>query len=59
MKEFSTIFKLKSSIVRMFEYKKSKKIELINELIKGENSGFTKNFDRKNFLNNLHKKHIK
>ncbi len=33
--------------------------ELIKQLEKGENSGFIKNFDRKNFLNNLHKKHLK
>ena len=44
---------------RMFEYEESKKSELIIELEKGEKSGFVKNFDRKNFLNNLHKKHLK
>jgi len=43
----------------MFEYEESKKSELIIELEKGEKSGFVKNFDRKNFLNNLHKKHLK
>ncbi len=32
---------------------------LIIQLKKGENSGFAKNFNRKNFLNNLHKKHLK
>ena len=35
------------------------KFSLINHLKKGENSGFVKNFNRKKFLNNLHKKHIK
>lgn len=35
------------------------KIQLINQLKKGENSGFIKNFNRKNFLNNLHKKYLK
>lgn len=34
-------------------------VKLINELKKGENSGFIKNFNRKNFLNNLHKKYTK
>lgn len=29
------------------------------ELRKGENSGFIKKFNRKNFLNNLHKKYLK
>lgn len=33
--------------------------ELVRQLKKGEKSGFVKNFDRKNFLNNLHKKHLK
>lgn len=33
--------------------------KLQSELRKGENSGFIKNFNRKNFLNNLHKKYLK
>lgn len=32
--------------------------ELMKQLEKGEKSGFVKNFNRKNFLNNLHKKHL-
>lgn len=32
---------------------------LKNCLVKGENSGFAKDFNRKIFLNSLHKKHLK
>lgn len=39
--------------------KKNALVILKNELIKGEKSGFIKNFNRKNFLNNLHKKYLK
>lgn len=38
---------------------KSTLSQLQTELQKGENSVFIKNFNRKNFLNNLHKKHLK
>lgn len=38
------------------DYKKSKS-ELIEELIKGEKSGFVQNFNRKDFFNSLHEKH--
>jgi antitoxin ParD1/3/4 len=41
----------------MFEHEDSKKTELINELKKGEKSGFIKDFDRDSFLRELHKKH--
>lgn len=34
-------------------------LKLQSELRKGEKSGFIKNFNRKNFLTNLHKKHLK
>lgn len=33
--------------------------KLQSELRKGENSGFIKKFNRKSFLNNLHKKYLK
>lgn len=33
--------------------------QLQTELRKGENSGFAKDFNRKIFLNNLNKKHLK
>lgn len=36
-----------------------KKEELVNELKKGEKSGFMKDFNRSLSLNNLHKKYLK
>ncbi|WP_336690081.1 MULTISPECIES: type II toxin-antitoxin system ParD family antitoxin [unclassified Chryseobacterium] len=57
--KFSSASEVVRAALRMFEYEESKKSELINELIKGENSGFIKNFNRNKFLNNLHKKHVK
>ena len=44
--------------LRMFEHEESKRTELIKELKKGEKSGFVKNFDRKELLKSLHKKHL-
>jgi antitoxin ParD1/3/4 len=41
----------------MFEYEETKKTELINELKKGEKSGFAEDFNRESFLNSLHQKH--
>ena len=37
----------------MFEQEETKKTELIKELIKGEKSGFVKDFKRESFLKNL------
>lgn len=42
----------------MSRQKTIKKEELINELNKGEKSGFMKDFNRDSFLNNLHKKYL-
>ncbi|MEY8760991.1 type II toxin-antitoxin system ParD family antitoxin [Chryseobacterium tongliaoense] len=55
--KFSTASEVVRAALRMFEYEESKKSELINELKKGEKSGFVENFDRKEFLKNLHQKH--
>lgn len=43
--------------LRMFEHEESKKTELINELKKGEESGFINDFNRTEYLKNLHQKH--
>jgi antitoxin ParD1/3/4 len=43
--------------LRMFEQEETKKTELINELKKGEKSGFVEDFNRESFLNSLHQKH--
>ncbi len=55
--KFSSASEVVRAALRMFEYEESKKSELINELKKGEKSGFVENFDRKKFLKNLHQKH--
>jgi antitoxin ParD1/3/4 len=41
----------------MFEHEETKKTELINELKKGEKSGFVTDFNRESFLTNLRQKH--
>jgi antitoxin ParD1/3/4 len=43
----------------MFEKEETKRAELIKELIKGEKSGFVKDFNRESFMSNLHKKYSK
>jgi len=45
-------------VLRVSENKESKKAALINELKKGEKSGFIDNFNRESFLKNMHKKHV-
>ncbi|WP_306619366.1 type II toxin-antitoxin system ParD family antitoxin [Chryseobacterium ginsenosidimutans] len=47
--EFSPASEVMRTALRMFEHEKSKKSQLINELKKGENSGFVKNFNHKIF----------
>lgn len=56
--KYSSASEVVRAALRMFENEESKKAELIKELKKGEKSGFVENFDRKEFLNNLHKKHL-
>ncbi len=55
--KFSSASEVVRAALRMFEHEESKKNQLINELKKGEKSGFVKDFDRKNFLTELHKKY--
>jgi len=43
--------------LRMFEHEETKKDELIKELKRGEKSGFIADFDRNEFLMNIHQKH--
>jgi len=40
-----------------FEHSEIKKTELVNELKKGEKSGFIEHFDRQGLLDNLHQQH--
>jgi antitoxin ParD1/3/4 len=55
--KFSSASEVVRAALRMFEYEETKKTELINELKKGEKSGFAIDFNPESFLNNLHQKH--
>lgn len=55
--KYSSASEVVRAALRMFEYEESKKSELINELKKGEKSGFVEDFNREEFLRNLHQKH--
>ncbi|MCA6445022.1 MAG: type II toxin-antitoxin system ParD family antitoxin [Chitinophagaceae bacterium] len=55
--KFSSASEVVRAALRMFEFEETKKVELINELRKGEKSGFIEKFNRESFLKNLHKKH--
>jgi len=54
---FSSASEVVRTALRLFEQEESKKKELINELKKGENSGFVKNFNQDDFLSSMHKKY--
>lgn len=56
--KFSSASEVVRTALRMFEHEEAKKTELINELKKGEKSGFVKNFDKETFLKSLHQKHV-
>lgn len=56
--KYSSASEVVRAALRMFEHEETKKEELISELKKGEKSGFVKNFDRKEFLESLHQKHV-
>ena len=55
--KFSSASEVVRTALRMFEYEETKKTELINELKKGEKSGFAEDFNRESFLSSLHQKH--
>ncbi|MFA0963348.1 type II toxin-antitoxin system ParD family antitoxin [Roseivirga sp. BDSF3-8] len=56
--KYSSASEVVRAALRMFEYEESKKADLINELKKGEESGFVENFDRKKFIEGLHQRHL-
>lgn len=56
--KFTSASEVVRAALRLFEYEESKKTELIKELEKGEKSGFVKDFNRKEFLENIHNKHL-
>ncbi|WP_166925630.1 type II toxin-antitoxin system ParD family antitoxin [Flavobacterium poyangense] len=57
--KYSSASEVIQAALRLFEQVETKKTELINELKKGEKSGFVKDFNRESFLNNLNKKYSK
>ncbi len=56
--KYSSASEVIRAALRIFEDEESKKLQLIKELKKGEKSGFVKNFNRANFLKQLHKQHL-
>lgn len=56
--KFSSASEVIRAALRLFEFEETKRTELINELKKGEKSGFAENFDRNDFLLKLHQKHL-
>ncbi len=56
--KFASASEVVRAALRLFEYEESKKSELIRELKNGEKSGFVKDFNRNEFLTNIHKKHL-
>jgi len=55
--KFSSASEVVRSALRLFEQEETKKLELIKELKKGENSGFIENFNKKEFLSSMHNKY--
>ncbi|PZP49340.1 MAG: type II toxin-antitoxin system ParD family antitoxin [Pseudopedobacter saltans] len=55
--KYSSASEVVRAALRMFEYEETKRDELIEELKKGEKSGFVKEFEREDFLHKLHQKH--
>ena len=56
--KFSSASEVVRAALRLFEQEENKKGELIKELKIGEKSGYVENVDSKQFLQNMHKKHI-
>lgn len=54
---FSSASEVVRAALRLFEQEEKLKTELVNELKKGEKSGFIQKFDRKKFVKNLHAKY--
>lgn len=57
--KFSSASEVVRTALRLLEEQESKKKTLVNELKKGEKSGFVKNFDWDKFQKELHAKHLK
>lgn len=57
--KFNSASEVVRSALRLFEEEENKKIALLKELEKGEQSGFVDNFDKNTFLQKMHKKSSK
>ncbi len=55
---FSSASEVVRAALRLFEHEETKKNALIDELKKGEKSGFVDKFERTDFLNKIHQNHI-
>lgn len=55
--KYSSASEVIRTALRIFEHEESKKTILINELKKGEKSGFSKDFNRNSFLGEMHNKY--
>jgi antitoxin ParD1/3/4 len=55
---YSSASEVVRAALRLFEQEEKQRAGLITELKKGEESGFVQNFDREDFIRNLHAKHV-
>lgn len=55
--KYSSASEVVRAALRMFKHEEAKKTELIEELKKGEKSGFSSDFNRETFKENLHQKY--
>lgn len=55
--KYSCASEVVRSALRLFEHEEAKKTELIDQLKKGEKSGFSIGFDREDFKSKLHQKY--
>ena len=56
--KYSSASEVVRTALRILEFEESKKTELMNELKRGEKSGFVKEFNRENFRREIHQKHL-
>jgi antitoxin ParD1/3/4 len=56
---FSSASEVIRNALRLFEQEESQNKALVNELKKGEKSGFVSSFDKSKHLKNLHAKRLK
>ena len=54
--KYSSASEVVRTALRFFEDEENKKVNLISELKKGEDSGFSEDFDREKFLEKIHAK---